>query len=101
MDRLQRGKYCSHHTHGWRHGLRNRWLNNYVGSMAKCAVGLNGLTVRVNMPNLHDRGANDKCTAEEAERHPERMTCSLIGTGTEHSSEYNPEIVQDGKRGVR
>jgi hypothetical protein len=55
----------------------------------------------VNMPNLQDRGANDKCTAEEAERHPERMTCSLIGTGTEHSSEYNPEIVQDGKRGVR
>lgn len=82
MDRLQLGRYCSHNTHGGRYGLRNRWLNNYVGSMAKCAVGLNGLTVRVNMPNLHDRGANDKCTAEEAKRHPERTTCSLIGTGT-------------------
>jgi hypothetical protein len=50
--------------------------------MAKCAVGLNGLTVRVNMSNLQDRGANDKCTAEKAKRYPERMTCSLIGTGT-------------------
>ena len=48
--------------------------------MAKCAVGLNSLTVRVNMSNLQDRGANDKCTAEKAKRHPERMTCSLIGT---------------------
>jgi len=50
--------------------------------MAKCAVGLNGLTVRVNMSNLQDRRADDKCTAEKAKRYPERMTCSLIGTGT-------------------
>ena len=82
MDRLQRGRYGSHNTHSWRHGLRNRWLNNQVGSMAKCTVGLNGLTVRVNMSNLQDRGANDKCTAENAKRYPERMTCSLIVTGT-------------------
>ena len=84
MDRLQRGRYGSHNTHSWRHGLRNRWLNNYVGSMAKCAVGLNGLTVRVNMPNLHDRGANDKCTAEKAKRCPERMTCPLFEAATYH-----------------
>jgi hypothetical protein len=82
MDRLQLGSYCSHNTHGWRHGLRNGWLNNYVGRMAKCAVGLNGLTARVNMRNLHGRGANDKCTAEKAKQHPERTACSLIGTGT-------------------
>jgi hypothetical protein len=82
MDRLQLGRYCSHNTHDWRHGLRNRRLNNQVGSMAKCAVGLNGLTVRVNMSNLQDRRANDKCTAEKAKRYPERMRCSLIGTGT-------------------
>jgi hypothetical protein len=50
--------------------------------MAKCAVGLNGLTVRVNMRNLQDRRANDKCTAEKAKRHPERTACSLIGAGT-------------------
>ena len=82
MDRLRLGRYCSHNTHDWRHGLRNRRLNNQVGSMAKCAIGLNGLTVRVNMSNLQDRGANDKCTAEKAKRYPQRMTCSLIGTGT-------------------
>jgi hypothetical protein len=81
-DRLQLGRYGSHNTHGWGYGLRNRWLNNFVGRMAECAVGLNGLTVRVNMPNLHDRGANDECTAEEAKRHPEGMSCSLIETGT-------------------
>ena len=82
MDRLQRGKYCSHHTHGWRHGLRNRWLNNYVGSMAKCAIGLNGLSVRVRMANLHNCGAGNECTAEEAKRYPERMMCSLIEAAT-------------------
>ena len=54
MHRLQLGRYCSHNTHDWRHGLRNRRLNNQVGSMAKCAVGLNGLAVRVNMSNLQD-----------------------------------------------
>ena len=85
MDRLRLGTYCSHNTHDWRHGLRNRRLNNQVGSMAKCAVGLNGLAVRVNMSNLQDRGANDKCTAEKAKRYPQRMTCSLTGTGTYHS----------------
>jgi hypothetical protein len=53
--------------------------------MAKRAIGLNGLTVRVNMSNLQDRGANDKCTAEKAKRYPQRMTCSLTGTGTYHS----------------
>jgi len=90
VHRLQLGRYCSHNTHDWRHRLRNRRLNNQVGSMAKCTVGLNGLTVRVNMSNLQDRGANDKCTAEKAKRHPERMTCSLIVTGPQHSSEYNP-----------
>jgi hypothetical protein len=82
MDRLQFGGYCRHNTHGWRHGLRNRWLNDYVGSMAKCAIGLNRSTVRVRMPDLHDRGANNECTAEEAKRYPERTTCSLIKAAT-------------------
>jgi hypothetical protein len=54
VHRLQLGRYCSHNTHDWRHGLRNRRLNNQVGSMAKCAIGLYGLTVRVNMSNLQD-----------------------------------------------
>jgi len=50
--------------------------------MAERAVGLNGLPVRVNMSDLQDRGANDKCTAEKAKSYPQRMTCSLTGTGT-------------------
>jgi hypothetical protein len=70
VHRLQFDKYCSHHTHDRRRGLRNRRLNNQVGSMAKCTVGLNGLTVRMNMSNLQDRGANDKCAAEKAKRYP-------------------------------
>jgi hypothetical protein len=59
-------------------------LDNYVSSMANCAVGLDWLTVRVRMPNLHDRGASNEGTAEEAKRHPERVTCSLIEATTEH-----------------
>ncbi|MEA2541680.1 MAG: hypothetical protein QOH35_3046, partial [Acidobacteriaceae bacterium] len=31
--------------------------------------GLNRLTVRVDVPNLHDRGADNERTAEEAKRH--------------------------------
>ena len=46
--------------------------------MAKRAIGLNCLTVRVDMPNLHDPGASNECTAKEAKRHPERTTCPLI-----------------------
>ena len=58
--------------------MGNGWLNNDVGSLAKCAIGLNCLTVKVPMPNLQDRGVSNQRTAEEAKRYPERMTCSLI-----------------------
>jgi hypothetical protein len=50
--------------------------------MAKCAIGLNGLSVRVRMANLHNCGAGNECTAEEAKRYPERMMCSLIEAAT-------------------
>jgi hypothetical protein len=49
-----------------------------MGDVAKRAVGLNGLTVGVYVPDMHDRGANNECAAEEAKRRPERRTCSLI-----------------------
>jgi hypothetical protein len=62
--------------------LRNEWLYGYVGCKAKCTVRLNCLTVRVDMPNLNDRGASNECAAEEAKRYPERMTCSLIEAAT-------------------
>ncbi len=67
---------------GGRQRVRNGGLNDYVGSMAKCTVGLNCSTVRMRMPDLHDRGASNECTAQEAKGHPERMTCSLIETAT-------------------
>jgi hypothetical protein len=50
--------------------------------MAERAIGLNGLTANVRMPDLHDRGTNDKCAAEKTKCHPERMTCPLIGAAT-------------------
>ena len=61
-----------------RQRLRNAGLNDDVGSVAKGAIGLNCLTVRMRVRNLHDRGANDECTTEEAKRYPERRACSLI-----------------------
>jgi hypothetical protein len=65
-----------------RQRLRNEWLNDYVGRMAKGTIGLNSLTVNVRVPYLHDRGTNDKCATEKTKRHPERRTCSLIGAAT-------------------
>jgi hypothetical protein len=68
-----------------RQRLRNGWLNDYVGSMAKRAIGLNRLTVSVRMPNLHDAGKDKECTAEEAECHPQRMIRFRIEAGAGHS----------------
>jgi hypothetical protein len=53
-------------------------LYDQMGDVAKRAVGLNGLTIGVYVPDLHDRGANNECATEEAKRRPERRTCSLI-----------------------
>jgi hypothetical protein len=59
-------------------------LNDYVGSLAKRTIGLNSLTVSVGMPNLHDAGKNKERTAEEAERHPQPMSCFWIGAAAGH-----------------
>jgi hypothetical protein len=77
-NRLQCRCDCRYDQHNMRQGLRNGWLNDYVSSVAKCTVGLNSLTVGVDMPNLHDPCINKERTAQEAECHPQRMTCSRI-----------------------
>ena len=81
-NRLQRGGYCPDDPYAMRQRQRNGRLNDDVGSMAKRAIGLNSLTANVRMPDLHDRGTNDKCAAEKTKCHPERMTCPLIGAAT-------------------
>jgi hypothetical protein len=57
-------------------------LYDDVSRMTKSAVRLNRSTVRVDVPNLHDRSKGDKYNAEDAKGHPERMTCSLIEAAT-------------------
>jgi hypothetical protein len=79
---LQQGRYCRSDINGMRQRLRNRRLNNNMGRVAKSTVGLNWLTVHMGVPNLHDRGANKECTAQEAKRCPERRMGSLIETAT-------------------
>ena len=81
-NRLQRGCYCRYDIYGTRQRLRNGWLNDNVGRVAKGTIGLNCLTVQMGVPDLHDRSANNECTAEEAKRCPERRTCSLIEAAT-------------------
>jgi hypothetical protein len=98
-NRLKRRCYGRYDPYGMRQRMRNRGLNDYVGGVAKCAIRLRGLTVRVDVPNLHRRGANNECTAKEANRHPERTKCSLIGAATYHSREYNLFILPDSWRG--
>jgi hypothetical protein len=81
-NRLLRGWYCRYGIYGMRQMPRYDRLNDDVGSMAKGTIGLNSLTVGMRVPNLHDGGADNECTAEEAKRHPERRTCSLIEAAT-------------------
>jgi hypothetical protein len=45
-------------------------LYDKMGHMAKRAVGLNGLTVRVYVPGLHEAAEGDQCAAKKAEHHP-------------------------------
>jgi hypothetical protein len=77
-NRLYCRCHCSHDQYNLRQRLGNGWLNDYVSSVAKCAVGLNSLTVWMDMPNLHNPCINKECTAQEAECHPQRVTCSRI-----------------------
>ncbi len=69
-NRLKSSRYRLHHPDRMRQRLRNGWLNDYVGSMAKRTIGLNRLTVSVRMRNLYDPGKNNQRAAEEAKRYP-------------------------------
>jgi hypothetical protein len=71
-------RYPRHNPDRKRQRLRNGRLNDYVGGMAKRAIGLNRLTVSVRMTNLHDPAKDNEGTAYEAEHCPQRMTCSGI-----------------------
>ena len=65
-----------------RQRLRDEGLHDHVGRVAQGTIGLQGLTVNVDVPHLHDRGAYDECAAKKAERSPEGMTSPLIGSAT-------------------
>ena len=69
---------------GMRQRLRSDWLNDNMGREAKGTIALNCLTVHMGVPDLHDPGANNECTAEEAKGRPERGMCSLIEAVTQH-----------------
>jgi hypothetical protein len=86
MNRLQNSRYSRHNPDRTRQSLRNGWLNDYVGSMAKRTIGLNRLTVSVGMPNLHDASKNKERAAEETERYPQSLSCFWIGAAAGHSS---------------
>jgi hypothetical protein len=58
--------------------MGNGWLNDQMSGMAKRTIGLNCLTIRVRVHDLHDPAESNKCTAEKAEHYPQRMTCSGI-----------------------
>jgi len=56
-------RYPRHNLDRARQRSRNGWLNNYVGGMAKRAIGLNRLTISVRMPNLHNPAKDNEGTA--------------------------------------
>ena len=74
--RLQGSRYPGHDKDSARQKLGNGWLNDQVGDVAKRAIGLNRLSVRVRVPGLHDPAESNERAAKEAEHHPQQMTCS-------------------------
>ena len=74
--RLRGSRYPGHDKDSARQKLRNGWLNDQVGDVAKRAIGLNRLSVRVHVSGLHDPAESNERAAKEAERHPQQMTCS-------------------------
>jgi len=68
--RLQGSRYPRHDADGARQRLTDGWLNDKMGDVAKRAVGLNGWTVCVCVPGLHNPAEGDQCAAKKAEHHP-------------------------------
>jgi hypothetical protein len=69
-SRLWHSRDPCHDADRARQRLRRGWLYDQVGDVAKRAVGLNGLTVCVYVPSLHDPAEGDECAAKKAEHHP-------------------------------
>jgi hypothetical protein len=70
-NRLWRGCCRLNDPNAMRYRLRKGWLDDSVSSMAKRAIRVDRLSVCMYVPDLHNRGTNDKCATEEAERGPE------------------------------
>ena len=75
-NRLQGSRYPGRDKDSARQNLGNGGLNDQVSDVAKRAVGLDRLAVRVRVPGLHDSAESNERAAKEAERHPQQMTCS-------------------------
>jgi hypothetical protein len=69
-SRLHGSRDPCHEGDGAGQRLRRGWLYDQVGDVAKRAVGLNGWTVRVYVPCLHDPAESDECAAKKAEHYP-------------------------------
>jgi len=74
--RLQGRRYPCRDKDGARQKLRNGWLNDQVGDVAKRTIGTDRLAVRVRVHELNDPAKDDKCAAKEAEHHPVQMSSS-------------------------
>ena len=61
--RLGDSRYPCHDADGARQRLRKGWLYNQVSDVAKGAIGLNRLAVRVYVPGLYYPAEGNKCTA--------------------------------------
>ena len=56
--------------------MGNGCLNDQVRRVAKRTIGLDRLSVRVRVRDLHDPAKDNECAAKEAEQHPVEVTCS-------------------------
>jgi hypothetical protein len=58
-------------ANGARQRLRSGCLYDQMGDLAKRAVTLTCLTIRMRVPNLHNGGTDDQRAAEKAQCRPE------------------------------
>jgi hypothetical protein len=73
--RLRGSRYPGRDKNSARQKLWKGWLNDQVNDVAKRAIRLDCLSVRVHVPGLHDSAESDEYAAKEAEHHPQQMTC--------------------------
>lgn len=83
---------CHNHDSAWQ-SMRNSGLRDLVGGVAQCAIGVDGVSIRVRVYNLRDSAQRDECAAEKAEHHPQQVVFLQITVAPQHKGLHRSCVV--------